>query len=227
MDPVERQNRNRIQHAARRAALRAEREQIQNLPWYIKAQNAVGTYREKRWNRTCRWCRCTLLEGETEGWCCNKGTKILPFLTRYPLELHALQIYPQLSNLSLRLNRLFTFSVTGVARDYGNAGEWAHPGGPATVILGGRTYHRMLPLGRENHPVHWLLYDGQARLANAAEQEVPPEMVNHVLEVLTRVNPYINIFRRWGLDAPENVSLEIIGRREYPEPTQFLTIYRK
>jgi len=203
----DRREQDRRAHAARRAMLREVAEERNNRQWYRKAADFVGVYKEKLWDRECTFCGVRLLKGERNGWCCNRGTKVLPLMNPYPLALEAMHIDPALSRVSLRLNRLFTFSVTGVAN-----GIWEHPPNRGTVVLGGRTYHRMLPAAVQNHPIHWLLYDANARADNALQNQVPPHLVEHVANVLEEVNPYIAIFRNWHQNAEPGVDLQILGK---------------
>jgi len=203
MNPQERVERNRLRRAEQRGP---GRRALANRPWFIKAADFSAAYKVLEWDRQCTFCHTFLIEGEANGWCCNKGRKILPRMPAYPAILVPVFGNHNISTISIKLNRLFTFSVTGVAN-----GSWHHPVGASTVVLGGRTYHRILPAETPGHPINWFLYDEQERLNGAAQQHVPIALAQFVSAGLMRCNPFIARFRRWHQDAPVGVGLEIIG----------------
>lgn len=204
MDPDLRLERHRDYLRERRGpGIRALNER----PWYIKAKDHRSNYITMEWNQGCTHCGIVLLEGESNGWCCNQGRKILPQLPPYPAVLIPIIEVPNISTISLKLNKLFTFSVTGVAN-----GQWHHPPGQSTVVLGGRTYHRVLPTQRNGHPIHWFLYDDHERADNARQSAIPQHIVDFVTHGLLQCNPFIAQFRRWHEAAPPGVALELIGK---------------
>jgi hypothetical protein len=112
-----------------RAAKNLHRQQLRaagaTVPWYSKIASMIGCYKTLLWNRRCTFCQLVLLQGEINGWCCSSGKRKVPTLQPLPVGIAALELIPNISSLSLRLNKLFNLAVTGV-----DSGQWERPRGP-------------------------------------------------------------------------------------------------
>jgi len=76
--------------------------------------------------------------------------------------------------------------------------------GPYYLALSGRTYHRVFPTLRPNHPAHWFLYDAQAALDRAASTNIPLAIVNGVRQDLFSVNRLVSTYRNFAQFSPQS-----------------------
>jgi hypothetical protein len=176
------------------------------LDWHQTVNSQTRLYHLDHWNRNCRFCGVLLLTGEREGWCCSNGSKMTEALPPNQEFYNLLAQFPGISTLSLRINRLFTFSATGVSQ-----GAWIRLNGPSTVVLSGRTYHRMLPFQRDGNPLAWYLHDANDRAQHGVRHHIPQYLQQVVSDQLFQSNPYIGIFRQWIQEGGAEYSLEIVG----------------
>ncbi|KAF9504877.1 hypothetical protein BS47DRAFT_1334516, partial [Hydnum rufescens UP504] len=102
-----------------------------------------------------------------------------------------------MSDHSQELNYLFNFSVIGVSEGFSD-----YQGGSYWLAMSGRTYHRMFPTERPEHPTHWFLYDpaGQARAAQ--NHHVPISMVDAVRLDIQQYNPLLRSYTNFTMFHP-------------------------
>ena len=127
--------------------------------WYLTLNNQPVEPYKAMWNNLCTTCHSRLLSSEKNGWCCAQGKYTLPDLRQYPPAFDAFlrQNIQRIQPYARTLNNLFSFTAigfTGKQHRYGN--------GPASVVITGRVYHRMLNLNTEDSSLKWFLFDEQA-----------------------------------------------------------------
>ena len=177
---------------------------LQPIPWWTSLPyNAVRPIRHQ-WNRNCNNCHVPLLTTEVTNICCLGGQKHINMLPPLPNSLQAIFDQPDFSHKSRQLNSLFSFSSIGVDGSFIN-----FPNGVSSVVLQGRTYHRIIPANTLTSPLRWILYDSNARLDAAIRQFISPELITSVLESLSTINPFIHSLQRLALTANPNAILEL------------------
>ena len=176
----------------------------QPIPWWISLPyHAVRPIRHQ-WNRNCNNCHVPLLTTEVTNICCLGGQKHINMLPPLPNSLQAIFDQPDFSHKSRQLNSLFSFSSIGVDGSFVN-----FPNGVSSVVLQGRTYHRIIPANTISSPLRWFLYDSNERLDAAIRQSLSPVLIGSVLESLSTVNPFIHSLRRLAQTANVNAILEL------------------
>ena len=71
-------------------------------------------------------------------------------------------------------------------------------GGPFWLAVQGKTYHRLFPTDRADHPAHWFLYDSSARSHKAAQQHIPEVIVDDVRFDLAENNPLFHYYKSFA-----------------------------
>lgn len=130
----------------------------------------------------CRFCNAWRFIGESTTFCCLSGKYVVPPLRPYPVEFECVLNYRYLSQISRRLNYLFTVSSIGVTDGVMNSGSFYNQNGACYFGAHGRTYHRILP-GNQcgEHPLRWFLYDDLESQSNTAIQHsIPQQLVDAV-----------------------------------------------
>lgn len=138
------------------------------------------------WDRECQYCQTMLLTGELPEFCCNRGKHMIPSLPSYPENINNILIDPTCSNLSRKLNALFSFTAIGVQ------GQFVTLPAPSSVCITGHTYYRILLINTPNHSLHWYIYNEQERYTAARDRKIPNEWISAVQSMLDQNNPYIN-----------------------------------
>ena len=147
---------------------RQQREALRRLPaqprppkqpWYLTLNKEHVEPYKPTWGAPCTECHSLLLSSEKNGWCCAQGKYKLPNLQPYPPAFDAFlrQNIQHIQPYARTLNNLFSFTAIGFSgkqHRYGN--------GPASVVITGRVYHRMLNLDTEDGSLKWFLFDEQA-----------------------------------------------------------------
>lgn len=161
-----------------------------NLNQYaITASSALF---ESNWTQICTYCGSSLLDAETDGWCCNKGKWIRPLLKAYPAAIEdIINTHKRaISSLSRPLNNLFAFSAMGTT------GRFIPFQGPANVAITGRIYHRLLHIDQGSHSMRWFLYDGEDARREAGQRwNIPLDLLNAFRQHLDEVNPFVRTIR--------------------------------
>ena len=176
----------------------------QQIPWWISLPyHSVRPIRHQ-WNRNCNHCHVSLLTTEITNICCLGGQKHINLLPPLPNPLQTVFDQPDFSHKSRQLNSLFSFSSIGVDGSFIN-----FPNGVSSVVLQGRTYHRIIPANTLTSPLRWFLYDSNERLDAAIRQSLSPALISSILESLSTVNPFIHSLRRLAQTANANAILEL------------------
>ena len=175
-----------------------------HIPWWVSFLHQSVRPIRHQWNRNCNHCNVPLLTTETNSVCCSAGRKILNKLPPLPNPLQAIFQLPDFSHKSRQLNSLFSFSSIGVDGSFVN-----FPNGVSSVVLQGRTYHRIIPATTVTSPLRWFLYDSNGRLDAANRQFLSPALIRSVLDSLNPINPFIHSLRRLAQTANVNAVLEL------------------
>jgi hypothetical protein len=168
----------------------------------------------------CEWCGALLLHSDAKTWCCKSGQYVLDPLPPLPNHINSLlESQPAgMNEQSRQLNYLFCLSAIGVTEQWTkyqglhalsisvlNAAmcneihNFLFPGGgPYWLAMQGKTYHRMFPTERADHPAHWFLYDATARSQKAAQQHVPQIMLECVRFDIEENNPLYHAYRSFA-----------------------------
>ena len=72
----------------------------------------------------------------------------------------------------------------------GQTGYW--------LAMQGRTYHRIFPTLRTDHPTHWFLYDAAARDARVLARNIPHRISDAVRQDIEQYNPLLRHFRTFS-----------------------------
>lgn len=162
--------------------------------WYLTLNNQHIEPYKATWNNPCTKCHSCLLSSEKNGWCCAQGKYILPNLQQYPPAFDAFlrQNIRHIQPYARTLNNLFSFTAigfTGKQHRYGN--------GPASVVITGRVYHRMLNLDTHDGSLKWFLFDEQAYGHHQAgtRQGVPELFTTACKQLLEDCSPYLHQLR--------------------------------
>jgi hypothetical protein len=133
----------------------------------------------------CIHCGALLLASEGPAWCCKNDAKVFPSLPPLPQTTHAAAMASPRSTVFLTLHMHSTTCSVSVLAASVKASQntkvcrlqisipmqTPHScfllGGVFSLAIEGRTYHRIFPTLRTNHPAHWFLYDPQARWQSA------------------------------------------------------------
>lgn len=77
--------------------------------------------------------------------------------------------------------------------------------------MSGRTYHRIFPTSRPNHPAHWFLHDPSAGDVNANAHRLPLPIVENIRQDLLEFNPLFQIYQSFAAFEPTtpNAYLEL------------------
>jgi len=62
----------------------------------------------------------------------------------------------------------------------------------------GKTYHRIFPTDRADHPAHWFLYDSAARSRKAVQQHIPQALVHGVRLDLEEGNALFRLYKSFA-----------------------------
>ena len=174
------------------------------IPWWISFPYQSVRPIRHQWNRNCNHCHVPLLTTEVPTICCSAGQKHINMLPPLPIPLQTIFDQPDFSHKSRQINSLFSFSSIGVDGSFIN-----FPNGVSSVVLQGRTYHRIIPANTLTSPLRWFLYDSNARLDAAVTQSVSPVLISSILHSLNTINPFIHSLRRLAQTANVNAVLEL------------------
>jgi hypothetical protein len=163
-------------------------------PWYLTLNKEHVEPYKPTWGAPCTLCHSPLLSSEKNGWCCAQGKYKLPNLQQYPPAFDAFlrQNIQHIQPYARTLNNLFAFTAIGFSgkqHRYGN--------GPASVVITGRVYHRMLNLDTEDGSLKWFLFDEQAQGHHQAgtHQGVPEPFTTACKQLLEECSPYLRQLR--------------------------------
>jgi hypothetical protein len=175
--------------------------------WYRGFTRAMHRNRwsSPTWNQSCTYCGIQLLQGEENGWCCNKGKTIAPPLPPLPPAFVQLSQRRDISSLSRKLNNLFTFTAIGTSNGFQ---QFQH--GLSSVAVNGRIYHRMIDVTEPMHSMHWFIYDEVQRQTSATSHGVPMKYVQRVRSALRSVNPYVDhLHHFYDFSESDTIAIEL------------------
>lgn len=136
-----------------------------DLQWGTIANNHRITH-------MCKICGVILLTGERPGFCCGLNSNrfaLIPPLPPLPPEYNAIINDRKISQLSHRLNLIFSFAALESSHTFPT------PGNPTFIVISGRIYHRLRSGPDANSVIHWVLYDGFDLSATPhADDSIPP-----------------------------------------------------
>lgn len=98
----------------------------------------------------------------------------------------------------------------------GGSGYW--------LAVTGRTYHRIFPTDRPDHPAHWFLHDPLGAEATAARQSLPRGILASVRSDIQSVNPLYQIYRGFR-DYEPNAPEAYIALPDVPNLTEIGAMY--
>ncbi|KAJ8580113.1 hypothetical protein M405DRAFT_692092, partial [Rhizopogon salebrosus TDB-379] len=137
----------------------------------------------------CQYCSALLLKGENNSFCCNNGACITPRLPPLPPHIRNILSSPtlsrNLSQLSRRLNNLFSFTAIGSSKGFAHFHQ-----GISSVAITGRTYHRIFDVSKQDHSFYWFLYDETERESHGNTFDIPTEWTQALRADLHTYNPY-------------------------------------
>ncbi|KAI0812621.1 hypothetical protein BC629DRAFT_1650501, partial [Irpex lacteus] len=139
----------------------------------------------------CPHCHIGLLTGEDPGFCCGpRGTRLqhVAPLPPLPPQYAALINHPNISQLSRRLNLIFSFAALESTVHFPLLDDHN-----SFVALEGRLFHRIRP-SHQNSPIKWLIYDGFHPASTPHPRhaaQLPPDWIPLMQSALLQVNPFV------------------------------------
>ena len=156
---------------------------------------------------TCATCHAEVINTESLGFCCGRGSNSQPQVLEMPtvpddlMELYIESLELQLH--SRKYNNAFSMSAIGTT------GSFEIFKAPCNSILTGKTYHRMLPGNDKSGPLRWFLNDSDYSSLQIEQFSLDSELIDSLKTTLLRCNPLFQQFKLLADEPSEEARLEI------------------